>query len=256
MQRGFGIDATVPVDVAVEIARLAEAAGFASFWVNGSPPREALEILAAVAREVDLPLGTGVLPLQRRPMTDVVADIKELEVPVDRLMLGLGYAAPQGALETIRDAVRQTRAIGATPIVGAFGPNMTKLAGEISDGVLFTWWFRAAVEESRPLVEEGATRADRETPPIMSYIRCALLPQAEEKLADQAASYDSSPRYRELFRRHGLTARDTVITGATRGDFLPGIDHEEGVLDVSVIRAITGEPTVEAHAELIEATRP
>ncbi len=256
MHRGFGIDATVPVEVAVEIARQAEAAGFASFWVNGSPPREALEILAAVAKEVDLPLGTGVLQLLRRPMVDVVADIKELKIPVNRLMLGVGYGAPQGALQTIRDAVEQTRAIGATPVVGAFGPNMTKLAGEISGGVLFTWWFSDAIEESRPLVEEGAARAGRETPPIMSYIRCALLPQAESKLAEQAGNYERIPRYHELFRRHGLTARETVVAGSAREDLIPGIEREERVLDVSIIRAITGEPSVDAHAELIEATRP
>lgn len=256
MQRGFGIDATVEIPVAREVARRVEQAGYDSFWVNGSPPREAIEILTAVARETSLPLGTGVIPLHRRPIDDVLGDIEELDLPPERLLLGVGYSEPKNALVTMREAVKKISAIGASPIVGAFGPNMTRLAGEISEGVLFTWWFKAAVKESRPLVVEGAERTGRETPPIMSYIRCALLPQAEQKLTEQTERYESAPRFHQLFQRHGLTARDTVATGSDRDDLLPQIEEEESVLDVSVIRAIVGEPDVASFNELIEACRP
>ncbi|MFW6075365.1 MAG: LLM class flavin-dependent oxidoreductase, partial [Chloroflexota bacterium] len=153
-ERGFGIDATTPIDVARQVAQEAEAAGFRSFWVNGSPPREALEILGAAADVTSIPLGTGVIPLHRRGIDDVIDDVKQIGIPAHRLLLGIGYGEPKDALATMREAVRRIRHdLGAAPIVGPFGPNMTRLAGEISDGALFTWWFREAIEESRPLVE-------------------------------------------------------------------------------------------------------
>ena len=45
MTRGFGIDASVPLDVALEVAGLVERAGYGSFWVNGSPHGPALDII-------------------------------------------------------------------------------------------------------------------------------------------------------------------------------------------------------------------
>lgn len=257
MHRGFGIDATTPVDVAQEVARRTEALGYDSFWVNGSPPREAIEILTAAAEVTTIPLGTGVIPLHRQPISDVIADVEELDLPTDRLWLGVGFGEPQNALAIMRDAVARIQdELNARAIMGAFGPNMTRLAGEISDGVLFTWWFRAAIEESRPLVKEGAGRISRQPPEIMSYIRCAILPDAKERLDEVAGGYDSSPRFRELFRRHGLTAWDTIVTGAERDDLLPGIEREEEVLDVSVIRAIVAETTVDHFDALLHACRP
>ncbi|MFW6074587.1 MAG: hypothetical protein ACOC9Y_03270, partial [Chloroflexota bacterium] len=93
-------------------------------------------------------------------------------------------------------------------------------------------------------------------PPILSYIRCAILPDARERLDEIARSYDESPRFRELFRRHGRTAWDTVVTGAGRDDMLERIEHEEAVLDGSIIRAITAEPSIDAFRDLIHACRP
>lgn len=257
MTRGFGIDAGTTPEVARQVARAAEAAGYGSFWLNGSPPRAALELLAVVAEETSLPLGAGVLPLTRRSIEDVLSDLRELALPLDRFWLGVGYGAPQGALAYIRRSVAMIHDAGARAVVGAVGPRMTELAGEIGDAVSFTWWFKAAVEESRPLLERGAARAGRPAPPpVMSYIRCALLPQAEAALAEQAASYDAVPGFSAVFTRHGLTARDTVVTGANGAELQPGIAREEAVLDIPVIRAVTADRGAPALLELLEACRP
>ncbi len=61
--RGFGIDATVPLDVAAEVAVQAESAGYESFWVNGSPPDKALDIIEKAAEQTDLDMGVGVFHL-------------------------------------------------------------------------------------------------------------------------------------------------------------------------------------------------
>jgi alkanesulfonate monooxygenase SsuD/methylene tetrahydromethanopterin reductase-like flavin-dependent oxidoreductase (luciferase family) len=256
--RGFGIDATVPLDVVREVARAAERAGYASFWLNGSPPRGALEAIAAAAEVTSIPLGTGVLPFDRRPISLLIDDVIELGIPQERFWMGIGWGGgSQDALATMRaaiDAIRER--LDARPIAGAFGPNMTRLAGEIADGVIFTWWFRELIEQSRPLVAEGAFRAGRDAPEVFSYIRCALLPQAQQSLDETAGSYDSMPRFRALFRAHDRTAHDTVITGATGADLRPGIEREEAVLDHAIIRAITADQSAESILALLEACKP
>jgi alkanesulfonate monooxygenase SsuD/methylene tetrahydromethanopterin reductase-like flavin-dependent oxidoreductase (luciferase family) len=255
--RGFGIDATTALDVVRLVARAAESAGYGSLWVNGSPPRAALELLAVAAEETNLPLGTGVLPLARRPIEDVLIDLHELRLPLDRLWLGIGYSEPRGALDNMRRSVAMIHDAGARAVIGAVGPRMTELAGEIGDGVSFTWWFRDAVEESRPLLEIGAARGGRPSaPPIMSYIRCALLPRAEASLAEQAALYDAAPGFSKVFKRHGITARDTVVTGANAAELQAGIEYEESVLDIPVIRPISADRSAEALLALLEACRP
>jgi alkanesulfonate monooxygenase SsuD/methylene tetrahydromethanopterin reductase-like flavin-dependent oxidoreductase (luciferase family) len=256
--RGFGIDATVPLEVVREVAQAAERSGYASFWVNGSPPRAALEAIAAAAGVTTIPLGAGVLPFDRRPIGTLIDDVIELDIPQERFWMGIGWGGgPRDALATMRAALDSIRErLDAPPIAGALGPNMTRLAGEIADGVIFTMWFREAIEESRPLVTEGAWRAGRETPEVFSYIRCALLPQAQQALDDVAESYDSMPRFRALFRAHGRAARDTVITGSSREELRPGIEREEAVLDHAIIRAITADHSAASILELLDACAP
>jgi alkanesulfonate monooxygenase SsuD/methylene tetrahydromethanopterin reductase-like flavin-dependent oxidoreductase (luciferase family) len=256
--RGFGINATVPLDVVREVAKEAERAGYDSFWLNGSPPREAMEAVAAAAGACSIPIGTGVLPFNRRSLDLLIEDAQELGIPLDRFWMGIGWGGgPSNALDTMRSAVDQLRQeLGVRVLVGAVGPNMTRLAGEISDGVIFTWWFREAVEESRPLVAEGADRVDRTPPPIISYIRCALLPQAQEALDDVAGRYDSASSFRKLFRSHGKRAHDTVMTGRDAGELRSGIEREESVLDIAIIRSITEDESSKSILELLEACRP
>lgn len=256
--RGFGIDATTPLEVVREVAAAAETAGYDSFWLNGSPPRGSMEAVAAAAEATSLPIGTGVLPFNRRSIEDLINDARELGIPAERFWMGIGWGGgASGALQTMQDAVQKLRSeLGVTVMVGAVGPNMTRLAGEISEGVIFTWWFKEAIEDSRPLVEEGARRGNRETPPIVSYIRCALLPQAQTALDDVAGRYDAAPSFQRLFRAYGKRAHDTVVTGANAAELRPGIEREESVLDISIIRAITADESAASLLELLEACKP
>ena len=256
--RGFGINATVPLDVVREVAREAEAAGYDSLWLNGSPPRGALEAVAAAASVTSLPLGTGVLPFNRRSLDLLIEDVRELDIPQDRFWMGIGWGGgPDGALDTMREAVDTIQdELDVKVLVGAVGPNMTRLAGEIGDGAIFTWWFKEAVEESRPLIAEGAARVDREALPVYSYIRCALLPQAHQALDDTANSYDAMSGFQRVFRAHGKRAHDTVVTGGNADELRSGIEREEAALDIAIIRAITADESAESILELLEACRP
>lgn len=255
--RGFGIDATVPPDVAEEVAIHAERCGYSSFWVNGSPPQSALEIITRAARVTELDLGVGVFPLTRISADELVIEVHDRRLPQDRLWLGVGSSRSPGALDEVRQAIHTLRAdLSVRVAQAAVGPRMTVLAGEISDAVIFTWWIRSEIERSKVLLEQGAASAGRHMPKVVSYIRCALMPQAEAAVTERAEGYDRMPRYQHVFARLGIAAADTVITAETRADLLPHIEDEEEVLDVSVIRAIPAGDTVESLAELVVACAP
>ena len=121
---------------------------------------------------------------------------------------------------------------------------------------IFTWWITPEVERSRVLLERSAAAMNQNPPSVVSYIRCALFPQAAQAVSDRAEVYDAIPRYREMFARNRLTAADTILTGTSRAKLLPAIENEESVLDISVIRAIPETDTVTAISDLVTACAP
>ena len=255
--RGFGIDASVPVDVAREVAAISEEAGYGSFWVNGSPHEGALGILEAAAEETDLDLGVGVFPLTRISADEIVEEVRARDLPQSRLWLGVGSPRSPGALAEVRRAAATFRSqLDAKVTTGAVGPKMTALAGEVSDAVIFTWSMVGEIEQNRAILAQSARAANRDSPTVISFIRCGLLPQAAEAVATRAEAYGAIPHYQAVFERNGVSAVDTVVTGSSRAEILPGILREEAPLDMSVIRAIPAENTVESIGELIAACAP
>lgn len=257
MTRGFGIDASVPLEVALEVAGLVEQAGYGSFWVNGSPHEAALDIIEGALDSTALEIGVGVFPLPKISADQLVAQVLGRSLPQERLWLGVGSDRRPGALDDVRSATRTFNdELDVVVTTGAVGPKMLALAGEAADAVILTWSFKAEVEQARPIVEEAAERAGRVPPTLISFIRCGLLPQAKEAIDKRAAAYDAIPHYHAVFERNGVNAGDTVVTGTGREELLAGIEREEAVLDLSVIRAIPAENTVASLAELVEACAP
>ena len=257
MTRGFGIDASVPRDVAEEVAVLVERAGYDSFWVNGSPHEGALDIIETALGVIDLDVGVGVFPLPKISADELVAEVRERDLAQQRLWLGVGSGRRPGGLDEVRQAAHTLREdLDVKVVTGAVGPRMMSVAGEVADAVVLTWFFVAEVERAEGILVESAAAVGREPPPVISFVRCALTPEADEAVAERAAVYDAIPHYQKVFARNGLTAADTVVTGADRSQLLEGIQREESVLDMPVIRAITPDHTVESFARLIEACAP
>lgn len=257
MKRGFGIDATVSADVAGALAEQVESLGYGSFWTNGSPAPGAFDILEAAAEASDLDLGVGVLPLTSIGVDQIIEEVRARDLPQDRLWLGVGSNRKPGALAEVREACEALRSeLDCQVVSGAVGPKMTQLAAEVADCVLFTWWPRNEVAYSRQLVDEAAADAGLEVPVIASYVRCALLPQAQEALQEKAERYAQIPRYAEVFARNDITAAESVVTGQDRDGLIERISHEEVVIDLPIIRAITADESLDSFSELAEATRP
>jgi hypothetical protein len=257
MTRGFGIDASLPLDVALEVATLVERAGYGSFWVNGSPHDGALNIVQGALEGTELDVGVGVFPLTKISADELVGEVRGRDLPQNRLWLGIGSNRKPGALEEVRRAAHTIREeLDVVVTTGAVGPKMLALAAEVADAVIFTWSLAAEVEGARGILNETSQDVGREPPTVVSFIRCGLLPQAGDAIAERATAYGAIPHYRNVFDRHGLSAADTVVTGTDRAELLDGIEFEETVLDMSVIRAIPAENTVASLTELVTACAP
>lgn len=257
MRRGFGIDASVSLAVAADVARRVEDMGYESFWVNGSPHDGALAITEMALARTTLDVGVGVFPLPKISAAELVRQVRDRGLPQRRLHLGVGSNRRPGALDDVRNAADLfRRELDVTVTTAAVGPKMMALAGGVADEVILTWSFATEVERARPILREGANRVGREAPRIVSFVRCALLPQAADAIAERASVYDRIPHYRAVFLRNGVTAAETVVTGSNRAELLVGIEREESVLDTSVIRAIPAENTAESIGELVDACAP
>jgi alkanesulfonate monooxygenase SsuD/methylene tetrahydromethanopterin reductase-like flavin-dependent oxidoreductase (luciferase family) len=248
MARGFGVAGALAPAIIEAMAAAAEAQGYDSFWVNDTPGADSLERLAAAAAVTSrIRLGTGVIPLDRRPAGEIIARVRELALPTDRLILGVGSGGGRaGSLARVRDALIAFRGeLDAPVVVGALGPRMCQLAGERADGVLLNWMTPAYARESAALATESAW-ASKPAPLRMTYARVAL-PAGAKRARTEADRYAAIPQYAAHFERMGVPAADTVIVG--KPDVIQaGLADFEAALDEVVARAIT--PT-DAEAELM-----
>jgi 5,10-methylenetetrahydromethanopterin reductase len=183
----------------VALARAAERLGFDQLWIsNDLFLRSAPVLLSAVAAATErIQLGTGILnPHTIHPSELAMLAATMDEVTGCRFNLGLGAGAadflawvgiddptPVATMRTTVESVRawlagapvrtsrfvrdarsaylRFRPPRVTPIyLGAMGPAMLRLAGEVADGVLPLLFPPEHYFTVRPLIEEGAARRD------------------------------------------------------------------------------------------------
>ncbi|CAN5349546.1 hypothetical protein BH11ACT5_BH11ACT5_12130 [soil metagenome] len=231
----IGLPGATPHEVLVALAPQIEAAGFRGLWLNDNPGGDSLAGLAAVAPVTSvLHLGTGVIPLDRRPAASILQALGDL--PLDRLSLGVGTGAARHGLALVEESAAELRAgTTASIVVGALGPKMRALAARVADGVLLNWITPEAVEP-----------ADTRT---ILYARTALFPDALPALREEAARYGSYPAYAANFARIGADPIDTTIQSVER------IDDYLAVVDELVLRVITREPTLAEYERFLAAVQ-
>jgi alkanesulfonate monooxygenase SsuD/methylene tetrahydromethanopterin reductase-like flavin-dependent oxidoreductase (luciferase family) len=251
-----GAEALAPLGP--ELERL----GYDELWVNDGRIRSALDTLAVLARgTTGIDLCVGVTPLDERPAAWIAARVAALELPHERLVLGVGSGG-SASLQLVRDGVAELRRLvpGARVAISALGPRMCRLAGEVADVVLLNWTFPDRVRWARDRIAEGAAIAKRPPPRVAGYVRLAVGPDAEDRLAAEAAKYARRPRsYAVLFSeqragergwpgvavRHPEQAsarlepyRSSLDSCVVRG--LPPVDDLDGWLELA--RAATLRP--------------
>jgi 5,10-methylenetetrahydromethanopterin reductase len=199
---GVGLPAASPVDELLELAVEAERLGYRWVWVNDDRlERDPFTLLAAMAQRTErVQLGPGVTnPYSRHPALVATAMATLDELSGGRAVLGLGAGGTNhralaieriAPVDALREAIELVRALwsGASatvegrvvrardarldfeapraslPIyVGARGPRVLELAGELADGVIVgnvatpRGW-----EYAVSRIEAGAARAGRQ----------------------------------------------------------------------------------------------
>jgi alkanesulfonate monooxygenase SsuD/methylene tetrahydromethanopterin reductase-like flavin-dependent oxidoreductase (luciferase family) len=257
MALGFALFAGTSAEIIRASAREAERLGYSSFWVNHPGATDGLAALAHAAEETKrIALGIGVIPLHTRGPASIVQAVRANKLPLDRLLLGVGSPNPS-SLGRVRDGVATLRSeLQTRIIVAALGPKMCRLAGEIADGVLFNWLTPEHARISAEWVRAGATAAGRKPPTLFAYVRLALGPKGCEKLAEEGSRYAAIPAYGAHFERMGVKPVDTCIAAHNPGEISTALGKWQGVVDEVVLRAITGDDTVEENLALLRAAKP
>lgn len=243
----IGIAAAAGADVAGRIAPLLEDAGLGALWVNETPGANALDVAGAAAGVTrTLRVATGVIPVDRRPADEVLADLARLDIPADRLTLGIGSGARRtGALDLMRGAIEDLRAGGAPAIaLGALGPKMRRLAAERAEAVVLNWLTPATAADQAAkhhAVDAGGR--------VVLYVRTATRAEAVPRLEAEAARYGGFPSYAANFARLGFGPLDTAIRpGEARERVAAFLD----AVDEVVLRAVTPGDDPDDYVRFVE----
>jgi len=256
--RGFGVTAGLDPEISSPLAARCQELGYASMWSNDHPGAKGLETLAAYAKGAErIDLGVAVIALDRQSPTEIAADIDRLGLDRERLWLGLGAGFTEKPLTAMREALPGLREAlpGIRLVLAAMGPKMSGFAGAEWDGVFFNWMTPEFAAQARKRVEEGASEAGREPPPVFGYVRTAVGGNAEERLAKDESFYrDLHQGYSRHFERLG--ASEGTVGVATEN---AGVAQEElsryRALDTVVVRALASA-TLEDMSALAEAAAP
>jgi alkanesulfonate monooxygenase SsuD/methylene tetrahydromethanopterin reductase-like flavin-dependent oxidoreductase (luciferase family) len=254
----FNSGAQLPMDAIPELARLAEAHGFDCAWggeANNKDPTVMLSAIAAVTTR--LKVGSAIYHiLGRTPATLALQAVGLDELSGGRFLLGIGSSNPtiakwhgqsldrplarvQEYIEIVRAAMRGEKLnfegkffsaqnfrmafkpSGRTiPIyLAAFGPKMTRLAGQISDGVLINMANPSEIRRIAEEVKSGAAEAGKDPSrmEIICKIRCSIAPSynvAREALSHALTYYALADYYRDLLGRMGFGSEVEAMRAA------------------------------------------
>jgi len=207
-------DPTSRVERTLDYARLADAAGFDSIWLNEDPDGwDAFAVLGAMARETThVRLGCGVTNVYHRNPNLIAASVSTLDqLSGGRAFLGIGRGQPEvyeyafgldaseplQRMERAIDQLRQwwsppfaapaggsaaadwKRAIGPRgqpPIyIAAVGPRALDLAGRVADGVLFNEMATPEyIEWAVSRVRRAAIANDRDATSVLFFVNPAV----------------------------------------------------------------------------------
>ena len=254
----FNSGAQLPMDAIPELAKLAEEHGFDCAWggeANNKDPTVMLSAIAAVTTR--LKVGSAIYHiLGRTPATLALQAAGLDELSSGRFLLGVGSSNPtiakwhgqtldhplsrvQEYIEIVRAAMRGEKlnfdgkfftahnfkmafkpSGRVTPIyLAAFGPQMTRLAGRITDGVLINMANPAEIRRIAHEVKTGALEAGKDPAKmeIICKIRCSIAPTygvARDALSHALTYYALADYYRDLFGRMGFATEVEAMRAA------------------------------------------
>lgn len=253
---GFGITGSLAHDVVRQLAPRVEAAGFRTLWINhggdGGNSLASMRVAAGVTST--LRLASGVIPVDRMLASDVIAGVREMGLPADRIVLGIGASKPPSPLQTVREAANAIRnELGVPVVVGALGPKMRRLGVRETDGVLLNWLTPQGARLAMDDKERDLAEAGNQASEVALYIRCALGEDALPRLRQEADRYDNIPSYAANFRRLGFAAIDSAVHALEPEGIREGLRPFLEIVDEPVVRAITATDSIDEYLALLDA---
>jgi alkanesulfonate monooxygenase SsuD/methylene tetrahydromethanopterin reductase-like flavin-dependent oxidoreductase (luciferase family) len=160
-------------DERAQLVREAASAGYTSAWTNSGPDVAGVESCGRWLEETGLTTGTAVVPT---PTADVDALGRAASKLGDKFILGIGagsmispaWRAQHGLtdrrpVELMREHLEKLRQMTSGPLyLGALGPRMLHLVGELADGALPNWMDPNQLAWARQQVAEAARAAGRD----------------------------------------------------------------------------------------------
>jgi alkanesulfonate monooxygenase SsuD/methylene tetrahydromethanopterin reductase-like flavin-dependent oxidoreductase (luciferase family) len=250
-----------PADGLMELAPLVEDAGFGAFWKGESNSTDPLVTISGVAaRTRTLKVGTAIYHIYgRSPITMGIQAATLQDLSKGRLMLGLGVANKTIAawhggtfdrpLRRIREYIEIVRKVAAgerveyegeiyntgkrfqlswkpkhpalTIFMAGLGPKMTRLVGEISEGVCINMGIPSKIREIGERVRAGAVNAGRDPSAveIMAKVRVSVHPDravARAKLRQVLTFYNIADHYSTMLKECGFEPEVNSIQEAFR----------------------------------------
>lgn len=323
----------LPFDELREAGREAARLGFESLWTPAGGVPDAFHICTAWSLDTPLHTGISVVPVARMwtPLLLAIQGATVGQISGGRFVLGIGTGGYgpdfwasvgmpdrpiavmrdyltivrrllagetvtyEGQVVSVRHAALGVPGLPRVPVhLGALGPQMVRLAGELADGALLNWATPERIAVSRRLVEQGAARTDRDPKDValVMYIRVCVdddLDAARRALGRQVLGYamgrpgiPKTSGYRGMFGEMGfddalsdLEARrdrgeqlDALVDAAPDellsavGYFGPASGAAQAYaslsagLDETVVRIVTARPGLAPVVAAMEALTP
>lgn len=223
---GLGIDPLQGLSEADESRLLRRAAdlGFDSAWTPTGPDSAAFDRCLRWHTASGLPTGISVAPASGQPPSFYAGQaIRVWEASEGHFTLGVGCGEMAHPGRTMPQYLSELRSLlpAELPVyVGAMGPMMLRLAGEVGDGVALNWCSHEQVLDARSQVTRAASATHRAVPVIAEYIRTVVDPDpdlARETLSSAMLKYALGPNaYRKHFERKGFGDELKELEAGTR----------------------------------------
>jgi alkanesulfonate monooxygenase SsuD/methylene tetrahydromethanopterin reductase-like flavin-dependent oxidoreductase (luciferase family) len=254
-----------PASAVPELVHMAEDAGFGAFWKGESNSTDPLVLLSAAAsRTRRIKLGTAIYHIYgRSPVALGIQAASLQDLSGGRLILGLGVANKSIAgwhdgvfdrpLRRIREYVEIVKSVAAgqrveyageiyrtgqrfqlswkpqypnLPVyLAALGPQMSKLAGRIADGVFINMATPEKIRDISERVRTGAREEGRAPDQIEIVAKCrvSLNPdrvRARSRLRQVLTFYNLADHYSNMLKELGFEAEVNQVQEAfERGGF-------------------------------------
>lgn len=256
----FNSGSQLPMDAIPGLARLAEEHGFTRAWAGEANNKDLTVMLSAIAAATTrLRIGSAVYHiLGRTPATLALQAVGLDELSGGRFFLGIGISNPtiakwhgvafdhpmarlQEYLEIVRRAMQGEKLAfegkfftshgfklafkppgRKIPVyLAAFGPKMSRLAGQLTDGVLINMANPTEIRRIADTSRHGAKEAGRDPDQIevICKVRCSIgesYGAARQALSRVLTFYALADYYRDLFGRMGFTAEIEAMREAWR----------------------------------------